>query len=88
MTAIRETLQERGKTHGDYRHHAEYTQAIKRVCRSSSNWDLMEAHQQETLDMLAHKIGRVLAGDPNFADHWHDMAGYATLTEQRLDVQL
>ena len=29
--------------------------------------------------MIAHKIGRILAGDPSFQDHWADIAGYATL---------
>ena len=30
--------------------------------------------QTEALDMIFHKIGRILAGDPNFRDHWQDIA--------------
>jgi hypothetical protein len=40
--------------------------------------------QRETLDMIAHKIGRILAGDPNVEDHWKDIAGYATLSADRV----
>lgn len=36
------------------------------------------------LEMIAHKIARILNGDPNYADNWHDIAGYATL----IDLQL
>lgn len=35
-------------------------------------------------EMIAHKIARILNGDPNYADNWHDIAGYATL----IDLQL
>ena len=40
--------------------------------------------QAEALDMIAHKIARILNGDPNHHDHWHDIAGYATLIADRL----
>jgi hypothetical protein len=33
--------------------------------------------------MIAHKIGRIIAGDPDFRDHWDDLAGYATLIAQK-----
>lgn len=38
----------------------------------------------EALDMICHKIARILAGDPNEPDHWHDIAGYATLVEKEI----
>jgi len=34
--------------------------------------------------MIAHKIARIINGDPNHLDSWHDIAGYATLVEQEL----
>jgi hypothetical protein len=39
--------------------------------------------QREALDMILHKIARIVNGNPNETDHWHDIAGYATLVEQR-----
>lgn len=78
-------LAERGKVHGDYEDHALYTQSIKDIIRLSDNYhNDMSPHQRETLDMIAHKIGRILAGDPNHKDHWIDIAGYAKLTADRL----
>jgi hypothetical protein len=40
--------------------------------------------QRESLDMIAHKIARILNGNPNVHDHWHDIAGYATLVANDL----
>ena len=42
-------------------------------------FDMMEA-----LDLIASKIGRMLSGNLNYIDNWHDIAGYATLIENRL----
>lgn len=84
MRAVEDVLDERGKTHGEYREHAGFTQAIKLVLQSSPNWRTMSASQRETLDMIAHKVGRILAGDPNYKDHWTDIAGYAVLVEKQL----
>jgi hypothetical protein len=45
----------------------------------------MAPDQREALDMIAHKIGRILNGDPDYSDSWRDIAGYATLVADRLD---
>jgi len=44
----------------------------------------LDADQIEALDMIAHKIARILNGDPNYADSWDDIAGYAKLVGDRL----
>jgi hypothetical protein len=82
-----ELLTERGKTHGDYGDHATITQALKHTINA---WDKplksgfkLNVVQRESLDMIAHKIGRILAGDPDFRDHWDDIAGYAKLAADR-----
>lgn len=79
-------LAERQKTHGDYGRHACVTQAIKRVFQAPGlpGALALDDSQKESLDMIAHKIGRILAGDPNHEDHWRDIAGYATLVADRL----
>lgn len=81
---VQEILVERGKTHGDFAVHARITQQMKLVMRDTPNWDGLSHLQQESLDMLAHKIGRVLAGNPDHLDHWDDMAGYSTLVGNAL----
>lgn len=39
----------------------------------------MTATQMEALDLMATKQSRIVSGDPTFADHWDDIAGYARL---------
>jgi len=39
----------------------------------------------EALDMILHKIGRIVAGDATFKDHWVGIAGYATLVADRVE---
>jgi hypothetical protein len=76
-------LVSRRATHGDYTEHARIAQRLKTVMRNTSNYGSMDDHECETLDMIAHKIGRILAGDPHYHDHWLDIAGYASLTANR-----
>jgi hypothetical protein len=77
-------LAERQKTHGDYRVHAAITQQIKQVIANANNESLTDS-QREALDMIAHKIGRILAGNPHFKDHWVDCCGYAMLVVRELE---
>lgn len=51
----------------------------------SIKWERMTPDQCEALDMIAHKIGRILNGDPDYADSWRDIAGYAQLVADRLE---
>ena len=44
----------------------------------------LDPDQREALEMIAHKIARIVNGDPNYADSWVDIAGYATLVADRL----
>ena len=55
----------------------------KEMKKKATWWDLSPS-QQESLEMIANKIARILNGDPNYAENWHDIAGYATL----IDLQL
>lgn len=85
MTDIAATLSQRANTHGDYSDHARVTQEIKRALKSGPSWAKCFDHERETLEMIAHKLGRIVSGDPHFHDHWHDIAGYATLSANRND---
>lgn len=82
---VNTTLYERGKRYGLFTGHACVTQALKREMYRSGKWVGLDDDQREALEMIAHKIGRILNGDPNYADSWHDIAGYATLVEKRLN---
>lgn len=81
---IEQTLEERQKTHGNFKTHASVCQVLKGVMRSRDGWANLEDDQREALEMIAHKIARILNGNPDTRDHWHDIAGYATLVADRL----
>lgn len=84
LTDISATLQERGSRYGQFTTHASITQAIKSVMRGTDNWNRLQPDQQESLEMIAHKVGRILNGDPNYHDSWHDIVGYTKLVADRL----
>lgn len=81
---IDSTLQERGKRYGTFSGHAMISQSLKAVMQETRNWQRLAPDQREALEMIQHKIGRILNGDPDYADSWHDIAGYASLIDNRL----
>ena len=40
--------------------------------------------QWEALEMIVHKMARIVNGNPGKVDHWVDIAGYAKLIADRL----
>ena len=85
MTDVNATLNSRASTHGDFKDNGLIMQALKNNMRfEGANWETLAPHMREALDMIQHKIGRILSGNPNEPDHWHDIAGYATLVENIL----
>ena len=79
------TLSERGARYGSFLSHANIAQALKRVMWTTSNWGDMAFDQQQALEVIADKVARILNGDPNYTDNWHDIQGYAKLVEDRLN---
>jgi len=77
-------LTERGSRYGEFDEHARITQSIKSAMFNSKNYVIMSDDKREALDMIAHKIGRILNGDPNYKDSWTDIIGYARLVEKNL----
>ena len=83
---ITQTLKERGQRYGDFMGHANITMDLKAVIGRSlaTRGKCLASDQREALDMICHKIGRIINGDPDYADSWHDIAGYAQLVADRL----
>lgn len=81
------TLVERGKRYGTFKGHAEVTYKLKNVLRAHA--DKMHRtfafDQAEAMDMICHKLGRIVNGDPDYVDSWVDIAGYAKLVADRLE---
>lgn len=77
------TLAERGARYGDFSDHAVIAQGIQDVMRRTAGWDRLTAVQKQALTVIADKQARILSGDPNYRDNWHDIQGYARLAEDR-----
>lgn len=86
-SGIDAVLAERGSRYGKFTGHAEITQQIKDAIRQAlaKRSKVLAADQTEALEMIAHKIGRIVNGDPDYADSWVDIAGYAKLVADRLE---
>lgn len=96
--SIQDTLQERGNRYGDFTDHAKIAQDLQAVMQGATTarvpfeeggatpWLLLSPIQRQALTVIADKIARILSGDPNYADNWHDIQGYAKLVEERLPV--
>jgi Flp pilus assembly CpaF family ATPase len=81
---VEQVLVERGKDYGDYASKAQFIQGVKYLMRSSPSWEAMDADMRESMEMIAHKMGRTLYGDPTHKDNFLDIAGYAKLVADRL----
>ena len=87
MSSVDATLEECGKRYGKFDGQARIAQGLKQIIMlvNPAKYELMAADQKEALDMICHKIARIINGDPDYADSWHDIAGYAKLVEDRLN---
>lgn len=78
---VDKTLKQRSKTYGDFGNLSMIASNLKACMRADDGWGNLGPAHKEALDMIAHKIARILNGDPNHIDSWHDIAGYAMLVE-------
>lgn len=81
---IKDVLEERGKLYGAFAFNSKTSQELKDVMRNSQGWQALANDQREALEMAAHKIGRILNGNPDYVDSWVDIAGYTQLVADRL----
>ena len=86
-TNVDAILDARGSRYGNFLDHARITQKLKSVAHqfAGEQGKTFDADQAEAIDMIFHKLGRILNGDPNYADSWIDIAGYAKLVADRLE---
>lgn len=82
---VQALIAERGSRYGKFADGAEIMRDLKHVMHEVDGWNNLTASQKEALDMIQHKIGRILNGDPTYDDNWKDIAGYATLVAEELN---
>jgi len=85
-TNIDQTIDERALDYGKFKDSAALMQSIKRLLADHARrHDKTFADDQwEALEMIVHKMARIVNGNPDKVDHWVDIAGYAKLVADRL----
>ena len=85
--SVNRVLNARGQDYGKFRDSAGLMQGIKRLLADHAlrHNKVFADDQWEALEMIVHKIGRIVNGNPDVVDHWVDIAGYATLIADRLE---
>lgn len=78
----KDLLNERNETHGSFIVNSRVSQGLKNVVRAESGYNQLADIHKEALDHMFGKIGRILAGQPTFDDHWDDLGGYAGLPKK------
>lgn len=88
VTTTDAILDERAQNYGKFIEGATIMQGFKQYMHMADNWRSLAPDQREALDMIMHKIGRILNGNPDIRDHWIDVSGYATLVADRLEGRI
>lgn len=90
---IEDILNEREKTHGDFKEFANFRMKLNQVfadhLKSKQKYpiDVMSNAKWVAIGNILTKLSRIMCGDPNHADHWDDIAGYAKLGRGKKEGQ-
>ena len=85
QTDVDTVLDERGAFYGTFSGTARVAQQLKHCLRQGDSHHRLSADQKESLDLIATKLARIVNGNPEYADSWIDIAGYAKLVADRLE---
>ena len=80
---IKETLSQRQEQYGSFEDVAMLTEQMVDVMRKGY-YENLAYNQKMALYMICSKMARIVNGNPNHKDSWHDIAGYATLIDNEL----
>lgn len=85
-TGIHEILEQRGTRYGDFNDHAKLAQNLKNQLAKVGFYknDKFKSIHREAVDMILHKLARIVNGDPDYDDSWVDISGYATLVADHI----
>ncbi len=81
---IEEVLNQRQATYGSFTKNAEVSQMLKYFMTQGTNYKQMPVPHREALEMIVHKIARIVNGDPNYIDNWVDIIGYSQLVIEEI----
>ena len=86
MAKVDSTLATRETNYGSFADNAETSQLIQGILFKDKDKDFSPV-QKEALQLISIKLARFVNGNPDYADNWHDIAGYAKLAEEELGAE-
>lgn len=84
LSKVDETLKDRQSQYGSFEDVSFVTQGIIEIMSQCNYKNLPRPHQM-ALYMIASKMARLVNGDCNHLDSWHDIGGYAKLIENLIE---
>lgn len=88
MSAVDQTVKERGGRYGLFIDNAELTQSLMEIIQNHEGYEKLPRIHRETFHMIFHKMARMMCGDHNYLDNVHDIAGYATALERDIPLEI
>jgi hypothetical protein len=82
--SLEQILQDREADYGQFKMLAKLSQDLKEVVARQYKWGEMPPNHKESIEMILHKISRLVNGNSHKADTWLDIAGYATLVASEI----
>lgn len=83
IETVRQTLNQRQSQYGSFEDVAMITEQMVDIMRKGY-YENLAYNQKMALYMICSKMARIVNGNPNHKDSWHDIAGYATLIDNEL----
>lgn len=77
-----DTIKARESVYGPFEVHAEAEQDILEAVQKQPGWAKLNKVQKSAMQMIVHKMARILNNSADYDDNWHDISGYATLAEK------
>ena len=81
---VTKALEDRESQYGPFVENARITSEIMAVMQSGKTWEQQPNTSKEAMRMIAHKIARIVNGNPFYEDNFLDIAGYAELARMEI----
>lgn len=84
LEGIEATLAERQAQYGDFKDVAATTERLFAELKGGASFVDLSNEQRMAMYMICSKMARIVNGDVNHLDGWHDIGGYSRLIEDSL----
>lgn len=87
LEGIEATLAERQAQYGDFKDVAATTERLFAELKGGASFVDLSNEQRMAMYMICSKMARIVNGDVNHLDGWHDIGGYSKLIEDSLGAK-